>query len=376
MVGKHNEKQYDYMQEARKLVRGQLSQGYELEALHTYTALNGEPIFWRIRLRNSEGKLILPMHKIKNGNFVLKEPDFKNKKPIYRLHGLAENLSDPVYVVEGEACADKLVEYGLQATTSGGWNSAKNADWSKLKDRSVIVWRDANDVGLKYAKQVTEILLKQGCSIQWIDVEKLNPPDGGDCIDWFIDHPDALKEDVHKLALIDPPFIIGAFEPDVLSRNYPRFESRESGVFYCKDENDSFWICSWLEVKALTRDSNGINWGRVLEFKDADQVMRSWTMPMELLGGNGDELAKELFRLGLRIAPGSAMRRLLVEYITNSETSSRARCVLRTGWHEKCFVLPHKVFGGGNESILLQTDTHITSDYCATGDLLSWQKNI
>src|SRR5437867_247938 len=82
---------------------------------------------------------------------------------------------------------DALVKNGLLATTSGSWNSARNSDWSLLRDRDVRIWRDANNVGLKYAEHVTEILLKLGCSVKWIDIEKLNPPEGGDCVDWLID---------------------------------------------------------------------------------------------------------------------------------------------------------------------------------------------
>lgn len=364
-------------QEASKLISDFISQDYKLVAIHSYLTVEGEPIYWRLRLRHSVfGKKIFPMSKDGNGRYILNEPRFLGvKKPLYRQKDIADQLNELVYVVEGEACADKLAEVGLPVTTSGGWNSAKGADWSLLTGREIVVWRDADDVGFKYAEHVTEILLKLGCSVKWVDVEKLNLPDGGDCVDWLADHPDASKKDVQQLLLIAPPNKISNV-PDTTQINYPRFEVKEDGVFYCKEVKDSIRLCSWLIIKALTRDAGGSNWGRVLEFKDADGVTRRWTMPMELLGGNGDELAKELLRLGLRIAPGGSARKLILEYITNSDTDERVRCVLRTGWHNNCFVLPHKVFGKSYEIILLQSDSVISTDYSIIGTLDDWQKNI
>jgi len=366
-------------QAAQVFSRNYIAIGFKLEAVHQYNHINGNPIYWRLRLKNSQTgkKKIWPMHVNNNGYYDLTEPDFfSDKKPIYRQSNIKNNPHEPVWIVEGESCTDALSEFGLVASTSGSWNSAVNADWSLLSGRKIRIWRDANGVGLKYAEQVTEILLNLGCSVKWVDIEKLNPPEGGDCVDWLIDHPDASREDIQKLPLINPP----NQNKDNISAdvpvNYPHFEVSGDSVFYCKDVKNSAWICSWLVIMALTRDSDGINWGRVLEFKDADNVLHRWTMPMGLLGGNGDELAKELLRLGLRISPGSQMRKLLVEYITNSETCERARCVLRTGWHEQCFVLPNKVFGSPDEIVLLQSDSHISTDYSSSGNLLDWKNNI
>lgn len=366
-----------YIDEARKLVSHQLQSGYEFEALYTYTTIEGAPHYWRFRIKNANDKKIFPMHKSSNGDFVLKEPSFNgNKKPLYRLHELATNQTDIVYVVEGEKCVDTLTTFGLLATTSGGSSSANGANWLPLKDRKVIIWRDANKPGLEYATQVSKILLGLGCSVKWVDIEPLSPPDGGDCVDFLIYRPEVTKEDIEKLSLIEPICIEQKNLNGPIENNYPYFEIKEEGVFYCIDANNSVRICSRLIVIALTRDADGINWGRVLELTDADGVVRRWTMPMELLGGNGDDLTKELLRLGLRISPGGQMRKLLVDYITNSETNERARCVLRTGWHDRCFVLPHKVIGSNNEMVLLQSDSHTSTDYNLSGNLEEWQKNI
>jgi len=352
---------------------------FNLEDVHPYNDVNGNPIYWRTRMKNPKSgrKIIVPMHVDSEGLYKKTEPEFLDgHKPIYRQDDIHNKPGETVWITEGEVCADTLSNLGLIATTSGSSSSANKADWSILAGRKIIIWRDADDSGLKYAEQVTEILLKLQCSVKWVDIEKLRMPEGGDCVDWLTDHPDASVDDILQLPLIEPhDSACGNLSGDKFIK-YPRFDVREDGIYFCKDIKDSQCICSWLIIKALTRDADGINWGRVLEFKDADQVVRCWTMPMELLGGNGDELAKELLRLGLRISPGSSIRRLLVEYITNAETAERARCVLRTGWHEQCFVLPHKVFGSVNETVLLQSDNHISSEYCSSGSLIEWQEHI
>lgn len=364
-------------QEARRLVSNRLAEGYKIVGLHNYTNCTGKIIYSRIRLKRQEEKIILPFHQQENGEYVLSEPDFRGGgKPIYRLHDLANDNSSTVYIVEGETCADRLSDMGLLSTTSGSWNSAKKADWSILKGRTVIVWHDADDVGLKYAKDVTEILFKHGCNVKWVDIRGLNLPIGGDCVDWLHAHPSSRHEEICQLPIMTPLGVACADSNADVNAGFPRFEVNDDGVFYCKSITDSEWLCSWLVIRALTRDDSGINWGRVLEFRDADKVSRQWTMPMELLGGNGDELARELLRLGLRIAPGSAIKKCLVEYITNADTADRARCVLKTGWHDKCFVLPHKVFGISNEIVLLQSDSHIATDYCLLGTLEGWQKHV
>ena len=54
-----------------------------------------------------------------------------------------------------------------------------------------------------------------------------------------------------------------------------------------KDPKPGIFVCSRLDIIALTRDSEGNNQGRLLEFIDADGIKKRWAMPMELLAGDG-----------------------------------------------------------------------------------------
>jgi Domain of unknown function (DUF927) len=43
------------------------------------------------------------------------------------------------------------------------------------------------------------------------------------------------------------------------------------------------WICSYLDVAALTRSVDGEDWGRLLIIQDSDDRLHEWAMPMAML---------------------------------------------------------------------------------------------
>lgn len=358
-----------------------IEKGFKLINLHEYHDKNGISSHWKIRMKHPEtgNKWMRFMHRDKQ-KYILSAPLFPNGAPLYRQPKLLENAHEVVWFYEGENCVETMEKLGFTATTTGSCTTVDGIDYSTLAKRRINLWPDADEAGFKYAIAITKKLKAIGCTVQWIDVEKLNLSESDDCIDWLSKHPNASQQDIQNLPKINPPL-----EQDIPKNEhhakspigYPRFEIKSDGIYYCKDEKASLWLCSKIDVKALTRDSNSNNWGRVLEFKDADGINHNWPMPMELLGGNGDELCKELLRSGLRIAAGASTRKLLVEYITNAETETRARCVLQTGWHSGCFVLPDKVYGNlVNETMLLQTDNIVNNHYSTLGSLSDWQHHI
>lgn len=357
-----------------------IKMGFKLINLHEYHHANGILSHWKIRMKHPEtgDKWMRFMHQNKQ-NYILSAPSFPNGTPLYRQPKLLENHNDVVWFHEGENCVEAMEKFGFTSTTTGSCTTVEGVDYSPLTKKEIILWPDADEAGFKYAVAITKKLTAIGCTVQWIDINKLNLAKGEDCIDWLLKHPNATRQDIENLPKINPS------QEDSFPKNehlkqavaYPHFEIKPNGIYYSKDEKTTLWLCSKIVVKALTRDSNSNNWGRVLDFKDTDGVSHTWPMPMELLGGNGDELCKELLRSGLRIAAGASTRKLLVEYITNAETATRARCVLQTGWHSGCFVLPDKVYGNlANEIVLLQTENLVSSHYAVLGNLRDWQQNI
>jgi putative DNA primase/helicase len=175
------------------------------------------------------------------------------------------------------------------------------------------------------------------------------------------------------------------------SAHFLLLERREgqqaAGVYWCDVTREAHgevtgqaapvWICSPLTVAGMTRDAQGSEWGRLLVFPDHDGTQHRWTMPMELLAGNGEELRRELLREGLRITSSARDRARLVDYIMRGRPDVLARCVKRTGWHGDVFVLPRETFGDTDaEPVLFQAATMDGVTLGWAGTLAGWREEV
>jgi len=188
----------DIQTAAKKLTSSFMGRGYRLSVIHEYTNEKGEPIYWKLRLihNETEEKIIMPMSHI-NGEWALKEPEFLNKKPLYRLHTL--NTSNVIYFVEGERCVDALAQKGIVATTGGGATSHTKIDLEPLKNKVIYVWADNDPEGKKHIQAVAKKLIELGSTVYLIDIDLLGLARGGDVVDWLVIHPEATKSDIENL---------------------------------------------------------------------------------------------------------------------------------------------------------------------------------
>jgi putative DNA primase/helicase len=99
---------------------------------------------------------------------------------LYRLPELlAADPSEPVFVVEGEKDADRLISEGLIATTSPMGAGKWREEYSRcLEGRSVIVIPDNDELGEEHAKKVAQLT---GATILRLP----GLPRKGDASDWF-----------------------------------------------------------------------------------------------------------------------------------------------------------------------------------------------
>ena len=179
--------------------------GYKLSALYPYRFASGKMWGWRARFENKGGdKKILPFHR-GGENWIAKEPPApRSGKPLYRLPEVMASIG-PVYIVEGEKCADALAAIGIAATTSGAAKSAAKADWSPLAGRTCVVWPDNDAPGEQYAADVAEILDDKDCTVSVVDVTAIGQDAAGDdAADWLAQHPAATAADVLALPTIAP----------------------------------------------------------------------------------------------------------------------------------------------------------------------------
>jgi hypothetical protein len=105
----------------------------------------------------------------------------------YNLPAIMQNPDQPVFVVEGEQCADALIEVGLVATTNhGGASKWLDAHAQHLEGRNVIVMPDNDEAGLRHADKVIASLWGRAGQIKRVDLPGL--PDKGDVVDFLREH--------------------------------------------------------------------------------------------------------------------------------------------------------------------------------------------
>lgn len=160
------------------------------------------------------------------------------------------------------------------------------------------------------------------------------------------------------------------------------FLLNDDGVWFQGWDRDgkpapALWVCSPLEVEAVTRDQEGAGWGYLLRFPDPLGNPKQWAMPARMLSGDGGEYRAALLNLGLRIGPGAASRNKLTEYIQTRQPGEFATCTDRIGWHDgRAFVLPHETLGDGGERIVFQSESQLENTFRTKRDAAAWRDRI
>ena len=313
-------------------------------------------------------------------------------RPLYKLDKIISNAGALVVVCEGEKAADaaaQLLPDAVITTMLNGAQSPNKSDWQPLSGRDVWLWPDNDDAGQKCMIAIRNLLKIAGAaSIKTINLSAFkNLPDKGDAADLLV----AGFTPAAMLDLSQKPIFFEAEKPKGTLNEQPsnaesntdnRFHLNDGGLYYF-GKNDAgndappLWICSKLEVTAVTRDAKSEAWGRLLEFDDLDGVHHAWAMPMDLLSGMGNEYRSTLLAMGLQISTMTKARNLLTQYIQTAKVDVRVMCVERTGWHGGSFVMPNKTIGSNQqEKIIFQSAVNTQSTFKQKGTLASWQDNV
>jgi uncharacterized protein (DUF927 family) len=334
-------------------------------------------------------------------------------RPLYHLDQLAARPDVGVIVCEGEKAADAaglLFPDAVTVTMLNGAQAPAKTDWAPLAGRTVWLWPDNDAPGLECMATVADLLGKVGAvRVRLLDLSAFAhapshdetgqptleagsfPPEKWDAADavsegWTAAHIHLLQAEGGILA--DPQTISASApasdpapaETDMQEHRRPYFTVNDEGVFYNGVKDGSWqppwWICSKLEVTAITRDSKNEAWGRLLEFDDLDRGHHAWACPMELFAGDGTEFRRMLFGMGLQMAAATSARNLLVQYVQTAKVEARARCVERTGWHAGVFVMPERTLGENGERILYQSAAGTPGTFKQKGKLADWQQHI
>ena len=164
-------------------------------------------------------------------------------------------------------------------------------------------------------------------------------------------------------------------------RAFDPFTVDDAGVWHRGIDQDGKakapeWVCSRLDVEALTRDQDGGGWGYLLTFGDPLGKVKTWAMPARMLSGDGGEYRAALLNAGLRIAPSPRARNLLTQYVQTRQPAEFASCTDRIGWHGHAFVLPRETIGDGAERIVFQSESQIENTFTVKGTPEAWRERV
>jgi putative DNA primase/helicase len=106
-------------------------------------------------------------------------------RPLYNQPGMKDAAQ--VVLVEGEKCAQALIDVGIVATTAmhGANAPVEKTDWSPLAGKSVLIWPDRDKPGWDYAVQAAQAVLSAGaksCHILYPPEEAADGWDAADAI--------------------------------------------------------------------------------------------------------------------------------------------------------------------------------------------------
>lgn len=108
-----------------------------------------------------------------------------NPRPLYNQPGMVG--ASQVVLVEGEKCAQTLINAGIVATTAmhGANAPVEKTDWSPLADKAVLIWPDRDKPGWEYATQAAQAILTAGaksCHILYPPEEASEGWDAADAV--------------------------------------------------------------------------------------------------------------------------------------------------------------------------------------------------
>lgn len=130
-------------------------------------------------------------------------------RPLYNQPGIVS--AEQVILVEGEKCAQALIEAGATATTAmhGANAPVDKTDWSPLSGKTVLIWPDRDKPGFGYAEAASQAVLMAGATSCAILLPPDDKPEGWDAAD-------ALGEgfDVATFIATGPRITVQPFDDD------------------------------------------------------------------------------------------------------------------------------------------------------------------
>jgi putative DNA primase/helicase len=108
-------------------------------------------------------------------------------RPLYNQPGMT--AATTVILVEGEKCAQALIDSGVVASTAmhGANAPVDKTDWTPLAGKHVVIWPDRDKPGWEYADRASLAILDAGATSCAILIPPADKPDGWDAADAILE---------------------------------------------------------------------------------------------------------------------------------------------------------------------------------------------
>ncbi|MCA8180222.1 DUF927 domain-containing protein [Burkholderia vietnamiensis] len=393
--------------DARQFVR----HGSILEDRYDYVDANGRLCFIQLRLRQADGKKTFCTLQVKcreDGSLHWTGGMPPGLRPLFGLRELIEgDQLLPVFVVEGEKSALALRSVGTKAvvvTSAGGANAGADTDWSPLAGRSVVIWPDNDEAGVKYQNQVIKLIRAVAPSTQikvvdagrvmcslceaqgWSYDEKADAMTGWDVANVVqLGLPTNVIADWLKNALIDVPVPLGN---DGQVRQIRADEHRDpvtwaSGKTYTiddegvivwkwqKDEQVPVMVSSRVDILRQLRDQESSGWSLELRLHKPDGVQQMIVVRRATLSDS--RVFRETFSdLGVIVYNWVEFN----DYLAHAETRETHELVRSVGWSGTNYMRADRAFGQGAEAVALDPDAPACAAFGRQGTLDAWNEQI
>ncbi|GAB7527833.1 hypothetical protein PS3A_02390 [Pseudomonas sp. 3A(2025)] len=132
------------------------------------------------------------------------------------------------------------------------------------------------------------------------------------------------------------------------------------------------WISTPVTVSARTTNSDDGSYGRLLRLL-TDDGSKELIVAMEVFGGSGEDVRRQLFSMGAIIP--LKKRNQFMEYLLEQKPVEVFTTTSRPGWHESgAFVLPERTLGNGN--VRYQSSTKGQILFSRRGGLVDWKTQV
>lgn len=176
----------------KRLGTDQEKTSYTPSMVHRYTTKDDDTIGYVLRVEFRGGKKITPQimycRRKSTGEEGLCHYPMPEPRNIYNIMSVLADKKKPVIVVEGEKCvdvADKVLDGFAVVGWCGGTNALKATDWSVLKDRNVVIFPDADEVGVNCANELLTTIYKTAKTVKVVGHK--DKPKGWDIADAIVE---------------------------------------------------------------------------------------------------------------------------------------------------------------------------------------------